>query len=76
LTGLSINLEAVQKWYRSAYCRRHNLMLEAIANPAVTTAQAMDEYPFSYRQPDPGQDNWWSLGRGLLMSDIQAWAEA
>lgn len=73
LSGLSP--EAFPKWYHRAHIRRNALMMQACEDVAIDTAQALDEFPRRHRLPDGDQDAWWSIGRGLLMSDIQVWSE-
>lgn len=66
---------SMPRWYRHAYGRRAELMIKAIQDPAVETALSLDEYLLRFRQPKGDQDPWWTIGRGLLLSDIQVWSE-
>lgn len=72
---LGIHVNAVPRWVRSAHLRRLALLAEALRDPAQTSALDFDGFPAARRPPDGDQDSWWSIGRGLLMSDIQVWSE-
>lgn len=66
---------SMPRWYRHAYGRRAELMIKAFEDPAMQTALSLDEYLLRFRQPKGNQDPWWTIGRGLLLSDIQVWSE-
>ncbi|MEJ2631522.1 MAG: AAA family ATPase [Acidihalobacter sp.] len=68
-------LEAIPKWFRNAHARRLSLMLQAVEDTSLNTAIEFDAFPTLKRAPNSNQDAWWSIGRGLLMSDIQVWSE-
>lgn len=68
-------LDAIPKWFRNAHSRRLSFMVEAFGDMSLSTARDFDTYPSSRRAPNGHQDAWWSIGRGLLMSDIQVWSE-
>jgi energy-coupling factor transporter ATP-binding protein EcfA2 len=72
---LGVHINAVPRWFRSAHARRLALLVEAIAGSAFATAEDLDAFPATRRPPHGDQDPWWSIGRGLLMSDIQVWSE-
>ncbi len=72
---LEVHVSAVPRWFRSAHLRRLTLLGQAIRDPALETASDFDEFPAMRRPPDGDQDPWWSIGRGLLMTDIQVWSE-
>ncbi len=63
------------KWLRQAYRRRHEMMSSVLAAPTSMDARTIDGYLTSLRATDGDQDPWWSIGRGLLLSDIQVWSE-
>jgi hypothetical protein len=67
--------DAFPRWYRHAHIRRNALMMQACDDISIDSAVALDEFPARHRTPDGDQDAWWSIGRGLLMSDIQVWSE-
>lgn len=69
------HLEAIPKWFRNAHSRRLSFMIEAARDTSLSSAHDFDSYPALVRSPDGHQDAWWSIGRGLLMSDIQVWSE-
>ena len=68
-------LDRQPKWLRTAHHRRHAMMLRAVEDGLLDTAAVLDSYPADNRPPDGDQDPWWSVGRGLLLSDIQVWSE-
>lgn len=63
------------KWLRQGYRRRHDMMSSVLGAPTSMDARTLDGYPTSLRATDGDQDPWWSIGRGLLLSDIQVWSE-
>lgn len=69
------HLAVMPKWVRRAHQRRHALMLKAFADGSLRSAAALDAFPHTQREPDGDQDPWWSIGRGLILSDIQVWSE-
>lgn len=69
-------LSVMPKWVRRAHQRRHAMVLEAFGDASVRSPVDFDAYPSRQREPDGDQDPWWSIGRGLLLSDIQVWSEA
>lgn len=75
IESLDSRINAVPRWFRSMHVRRLSLLREAVDGSALTTAEDLDAFPATRRPPDGDQDPWWSIGRGLLMSDIQVWSE-
>jgi energy-coupling factor transporter ATP-binding protein EcfA2 len=75
LREIEPHLDVVPKWTKQAHRRRHAMMRQAVENRDLTTASALDDYPATIRVPDGNQDPWWSIGHGLLLSDIQVWSE-
>jgi len=72
---LDVHVGAVPRWFRSAHLRRLMLLSEAFRDPALATAGDFDSFPSLRRRPDGDQDPWWSIGTGLIMTDIQVWSE-
>lgn len=75
LEGARQYLDAIPKWFRTAHKRRLELMIGAVEDTNLNSAADFDAFPGRIRAPDGEQDAWWSIGRGLLMSDIQVWSE-
>jgi hypothetical protein len=75
LGKLDAHVNALPRWFRSAHSRRLAMLGEAMKDPGLRTAGEFDLYPSGRRAPDGDQDPWWSIGRGLLLSDIQVWSE-
>ncbi|WP_147021503.1 ATP-binding protein, partial [Methylobacterium radiotolerans] len=75
LREIEPHLSVMPKWVRRAHQRRHAMMLKAFGDTSVRLPAEFDAYPFMQREPDDDQDPWWSIGRGLLLSDIQVWSE-
>lgn len=73
--GLGAQLSAIPRWFRSAHSRRLAMLVDAVSDPELRTAEDFDLYPAKRKTPDGDQDPWWSIGRGLLLSDIQVWSE-
>ena len=75
MQALDGDVGTMPKWLKQAYRRRHEMMCRVLSVPTTMDARAIDEHPVSLRATDGDQDPWWSIGRGILLSDIQVWSE-
>lgn len=75
LKETELYLHSIPKWFENYFTKRISLMKNAIIDGKIKTAIGYDNFPQSANKPDNDQDAWWSIGRGLLLSDIQVWSE-
>jgi hypothetical protein len=70
------NLADVFTEFLRAFKLRQEAMRTAISEQSSLSTEAWDAYPQSIFGPEGPHVSWRSIGRGILMSDIQVWSES